>query len=230
VADATPDYAGAYADLRGRVDALLREQPADALDGIAPATPAWRVRDVLAHMVGVCDDITQGNMAGVATDEWTDAQVVKRCDLPVADVLDEWSEVGPAIEQVMRDAPMEAFGQLMADAVTHEQDIRGALGAPGGRDAPALAIGVEWGLGVIGRRMRDGGEGSLRVEHDDGSVDLGEGEPRSTLRASRFEVGRAMAGRRSRAQMRAYDWQGDFEPDGLLMASFFVPPEADLVE
>ena len=34
---------------------------AAALDVPAPATPEWRVRDVLAHMVGVADDIVNAS-------------------------------------------------------------------------------------------------------------------------------------------------------------------------
>ena len=80
------DYEAAYRELRERVTELLADRTDAELEQVAPATPAWRVRDVVAHMAGVCDDIMNGNMAGVATDAWTQAQVDKRAGWqPVAD-------------------------------------------------------------------------------------------------------------------------------------------------
>jgi uncharacterized protein (TIGR03083 family) len=224
------DYAGAYHDLRVHVTALLRDTEPSELEKVAPATPAWRVRDVLAHIAGVCDDVSNGNLAGVATDEWTDAQVAKRRAWSLEKLLDDWEANATTIEASMNDLG-PAIGQMLADAVTHEQDIRGALGVPGGRESPALVIGVDWALGILGLRIAQENRGSLRVEHEVGTTEVGDGDPVTTLRASRFEVGRALTGRRSRAQMRAMDWEGPFEPEALVLApTIFTPPAADLVE
>jgi hypothetical protein len=38
---------------------------------------------------------------------------------------------------------------MVTDAVTHEQDIRGALDAPGGRDCDALDGAFRWGAQVL---------------------------------------------------------------------------------
>jgi len=224
------DYSGAYRDLRVRVSDLVRAANDTELAKVAPATPEWRVRDVLAHMVGVCDDVSNGNLAGVATDDWTDAQVVKRRDWSLEEILADWDNNATRLEVGMNDLG-PAIGQMLADASTHEQDIRGALGAPGGRDAEALVIGVEWGLDVLGQRLAQDGLGTLRVEHEDGTSNVGEGDPVTRLQASRFEVGRAMTGRRSRAQMHAMSWDGPLDPEALLLAvAIFTPPEHDLVE
>lgn len=53
--------------------------------------PEWRVRDVLAHLAGATADIASGNLADVASDEWTGAQVDARRDVPIDEVLDEWA-------------------------------------------------------------------------------------------------------------------------------------------
>jgi len=47
----TEPHALALAELRERVSALVRDLDPSTLDRPAPATPEWRVRDVLAHMV-----------------------------------------------------------------------------------------------------------------------------------------------------------------------------------
>lgn len=223
-----PDYASAYADSRARLIALVSDLSPAELERVAPATPDWRVRDIVAHLAGVCDDVANGNMAGVATDDWTAAQVLKRGEQPIEQVLAEWAEQGPGIEDTMRAMPIDAWGQMIADTATHEQDIRGAIGTPGARDAVAVVVGFEWGMNTLGKRLASEHAGALVIEHEGGAT-VGEGDPASTLRASRFEVARAMAGRRSEAQMRAYDWDGPFV-DLVLWRKVFTPPEADLVE
>ena len=79
------DCAVAYGELRLRVTELVRSADPAALDALAQATPEWRVRDILAHMSGVNTDIVNGNLNGVASDEWTDAQVATRREWPVDD-------------------------------------------------------------------------------------------------------------------------------------------------
>jgi hypothetical protein len=59
---------------------------------------------------------------------------------------------------------------------------------------------------------------------------IGSGAPSAILRASRFELLRAMTGRRSQAQVRAFAWEGQADPERLLLAPFFQPPADDLVE
>jgi uncharacterized protein (TIGR03083 family) len=223
------DYASAYRELRERVTELLRTQSDAQLDATAPATPEWRVRDVAAHLAGVCDDVSHGNMDGVASDEWTGAQVAKRRDWPVDQLLDDWQEHAATVEAIMNDLG-PAIGQMLADAATHEQDIRGALDAPGARESDALIIGFEWGMGTIGERLQREQQGTLQIEHEAGTSTLGADDPVTHLRATRFEVARSMAGRRSRAQMEAYGWEGPLGPDDILLATFFTPPARDLVE
>lgn len=224
-----PDYASAYADTRARLTELVSDLSPEELDRVTPATPEWRVRDVVAHLAGVCDDVANGNMAGVATDDWTAAQVAKRREQTLEEVLAGWAEQSPGIEDTMRAMPIDAWGQMIADTATHEQDIRGAIGKPGGRDAVAVVVGFEWGMNTLGQRLAAENASAFVIEHEEGATVVGNGDPVSTLRASRFEVARAMAGRRSEAQMRAYDWDGPLV-DLVLWRKVFTPPEADLVE
>jgi hypothetical protein len=210
---------------------LLRNADPAALDAIAPATPAWRVRDIAAHIAGVCDDVANGNLDGVTSDDWTDAHVTKRRDWPIDRVLADWDEHATKVERSINDVG-PAAGQMLADAATHEQDIRGALGVPGGRDSDAAVIGVDWALETLGMRLASQNLGTLRLEFPEGDVkEIGVGEPLTRLRASRFDVGRAMTGRRSAAQIRALDWDGPLDAEELVLARpLFTPPTVDLVE
>jgi hypothetical protein len=84
-----PAHREEYAALRRRVRDVLSNVGPASLDAIAPATPKWRTRDVLAHMVGVVDDASNQRLDGVTTEPWTQAQVDARAGATVAEMLDE---------------------------------------------------------------------------------------------------------------------------------------------
>jgi uncharacterized protein (TIGR03083 family) len=221
------DYEAAYRDLRVRVTDLLRDRPDSSVEQLAPATPGWRVRDVVAHMSGVCDDVSNGNMAGVATNEWTAAQVDKRRDWEFAEVFDDWNEHAGIVEPMLNEIG-QPIGQMVFDAWTHEQDIRGALGEPGGRDSAAADVAFTWFVDTatpVGLA-----DGALELVIEDGTYLLGPGEPLRTLRTTRFEFLRTATGRRSRAQVDALDCDGPPLEDALYLADFFTAAPRDIVE
>jgi uncharacterized protein (TIGR03083 family) len=201
------DYESAYRDLRLRVIVLLRDRPDEVLEQIAPATPQWRVRDIVAHLGGVCDDIAHGNMDGVATEPWTQTQVQKRREWSFDRVLDDWSEHASVVEPMLNGIG-QPIGQMVFDAWTHEQDVRGALGEPGAREGAAVEIAWDWFVAT-------NGSAGARV---------------ATVRASRYELLRAITGRRSRAQVRAFDVDGVALDGVLFMSDFFTPASSDIVE
>lgn len=229
MSDVDPEEcAAAYRALRERVAALVRAADPAALDHLAPATPEWRVRDVLAHVVGVNTDILTGTLDGVATDEWTAAQVAARNDRSIDDLLGEWEESGSAVET---NATLlgPAVGQWVYDACTHEHDIRHALGTPGARDSDAVAIAFAWGTDRLGEVLDHRMQAGLTLHADGATKDVGAHTPRTGVRTSRFEVVRAMSGRRSRAQVEAYGWDGPPRPEHLVLGIFTLRA-ADLVE
>lgn len=231
--DASLDHpiAAAYRGVRLRLTALADDQPPEALERTVPACPAWQVRDVLAHLAGACEDILAGNLDGVATDAWTEAQVERhRHDAP-ADLLATWAELGPRVEELAPHIPPGPASQLVFDAATHEADVRGALGAPGARDSDAVHIGLGFLLGAMDGLVRHQGLPALRVDLGDEVRDLGDGPPAAVLSATPFEVLRALGGRRSLAQVRSLTWDGDPAPyEALLRGDILHAPDADLLE
>jgi uncharacterized protein (TIGR03083 family) len=220
--------ADAYRDLRERVTALIRECDPAALDAIAPATPEWRVRDVLAHMAGVNTDIVNGVLDGVGTDPWTAAQVAARRDWPIEQVLEEWAERATEVEA---NAPIlgPAVGQWVFDACTHEHDVRQALGAPGGRDSAAVAIGFAWATDRLSDALDRAGAPGLCLHTDAGTKVVGSTGPRTGVHTSSFEIVRTMTGRRSRRQIEAYEWDGPARPGDLVLGIFSMRTD-DFVE
>jgi uncharacterized protein (TIGR03083 family) len=225
------DHAGEYRQLRTRVIDLVRGCDAEVLVAISPATPEWRVRDVLAHLSGVCADITAGNLGGVATDPWTAAQVDTRRDWPIGQLLDEWEQEGTTVEAAIRGAPdVPAWNTFLFDAATHEQDIRGALGVPGMRDREPIVSLVANMVDGIGQKLRDEGAGSIRFDLDGDVLVAGEGDPVSTLSTTRFELFRAVTGRRSDGQLLSYPWDPEPRVEYLILNPIFRPRATDLVE
>jgi uncharacterized protein (TIGR03083 family) len=222
-------YADAYRSLRARVTALLNASDPAAHDAIAPATPEWRVRDVLAHMVGVNADILAGNLAGVASDAWTAAQVDRRRDVSVAAMLEEWNEISPAVEE-MAPGFGPATGQWLFDACTHEHDLRHALGEPGARESDAVVLSYEWGTDRVGDVLRAASAPGLVFHTEAGAKPVGEDASGAEVRTTCFEVVRALTGRRSRAQVEAYAWEGDERPEVFESLGLFTLRADDLVE
>ena len=219
--------ADAYRALRERVTVLVRDADPDALDAVAPATPDWRVRDVLAHMTGVNADILTGTLDGVASDAWTATQVDARRAWSVDQILDEWAERGAAVEGIAPNLG-PAVGQWLYDATTHEHDIRNALGAPGARDTDAVTLSFIWATDMLDRTLAGAATDGLTLHTDGEAKDIG-AAPRTGVHTSKFEVVRAMTGRRSRAQIEAYAWDGAPRPEAMVLGIFTVRPD-DFVE
>jgi uncharacterized protein (TIGR03083 family) len=221
---AIPDYGQAYAGVRTRTAALVRTASDAQLDAVAPATPEWRVRDVLAHMAGVPTDVLAGRMEGIASDAWTEAQVERYRGVPLEQVLAEWEEASATVEPMIPDFGVMA-GQAIADVVTHEHDIRHALGAIEARDSDAVLIGSAWCSQWVAKRSAEDGPGTLRVETDLWSHTYGDDEPALVLRTSAFELLRAATGRRSTEQITAFDWSGEPQPHLVPLAIFHARSE-----
>ncbi|MGI8662687.1 MAG: maleylpyruvate isomerase family mycothiol-dependent enzyme [Acidimicrobiales bacterium] len=217
-----------YEATRERLIALARELDDDDAATPVPTCPGWTVFDVYAHLTGLCADVLVGRLEGVATDPWTAIQVEARRGRPFNDVIDEWEADGPPFEAAMRSFGDKADPRVVIDALTHEQDVRGSLGRPGGREVAAVGFAVSRMVPGFGRGWEGRGLAPVRIIGSSGSWVLGEGDPVATMQAPDIELLRVLVGRRSRAQALAL-WDGDGEPfvDHLVAFSF---AERDIIE
>ena len=224
-----PDPIDVYRQVRERVSALATAADDAALDRDCPATPGWRVRDVVAHLGGATADIVAGNLDGVASDAWTQAQVDARVDWSIAEVLEEWARCSEVVEPLIPSIDPLMQTMLLADAVTHEHDVRCGLDAPGARESDGVALAFGRLAPALGAQRR--AAGPLRIEHEDGVVVVGgDAEPTATLRATRFDVLRGAFGRRSLDQIAAWDWTGDVNVEAMVLSRFAPPRTSPLVE
>jgi uncharacterized protein (TIGR03083 family) len=247
-----------YLDTRDRVAAIVADAGTEAATVPVPACPSWTVKDVVAHLTGICADVLSGNIAGAATDEWTAAQVDARRHVALADILTEWDDLAPKFAAMIDDFPGRYGNQVAADLAVHEQDLRGALGRPGARDSEAVAKAVDFLLVTVGDPGATAlGLGPLEVSADGRSWIIGTGqaaagdpaaaietalmtkevpapqraEAKAALKGDPFELFRAMTGRRSADQIRSFEWSTDPEPYIPLFAQGpFTLRTSDLVE
>lgn len=205
--------ASVYRATRERLTAYVTDEIDAAHARVAvPACPGWTVQDTVSHLVGIVADIQDGRMDGVGTDEWTLAQVTTRRDLPIADVVAEWSRRAPAFEAQVAAWPAAVAAQVVADAAMHELDVRNALGDRRARDTEGVVVAFDYYAHKLADRIDEAGLPALVIECETGAITLGGADPGTTVRTSRFEALRAMGGRRSRAQIEGYAWAGDAAP------------------
>jgi uncharacterized protein (TIGR03083 family) len=235
------DAAEVYTQSRARMIELAERTPADCFEEKVPATPDWTARDLFSHAVGVAADVAAGQVEGAGTNEWTARQVEERKDKSVAELVDEWRATAEAFDPMVKQAPPGLAGALASDVLHHELDLRGALGpdasgVSGEQLDGAVDFGVNLMAGFLDRRIKKAELPGLRVraanqEWTLGSAsDSGSGEPAATLTTTPIEFFRVLAGRRSEAQVRAMDWDGDPTPYLPVLSAFGPLAATDVTE
>ena len=223
----TFDLAAIYHETRERLLELAPTLSPGQLGTLTPACPEWTVQDIYAHLTGLAAEVVAGRVERRGSDERTAAQVGSRRGRSIEEICDEWRANGDAIESAIARAG-RALTPLAIDVWTHEQDIANGAGVHSGRGGVGLflTMNAAWAMKA---KLRSAGIAPLRVIS--GKVDwvIGDDEPAATLTLPEYEMARAFLGRRSVAQMAAYDWDGDAAPY-LAHIPAFDPPEGDIVE
>lgn len=217
------DLGRLYRDTRERLSALVLGLDDSELATPVPSCPGWSVSDVMRHLLGVVEDVMAGRLTKPPSDAETAGQVARHGRTPLPAVVERWATLAPPFEELIGGA---AVWPAVMDVAAHEQDIRGALGRPGARDAEVVRAGAQRLVALMRPSV------PLRVVCEDFEVLVGPEDPdhaELVLRTTRFETFRWRLGRRSRSQVHAFDWSGNPEPviDQLFI---FGPSPTDIVE
>ncbi len=215
------EYGIAWNASRQRVSDLITGTSLVELERLAPLTPEWRVRDVVAHLVGVAQDVSSGNFPRDFA-AWTAAQVERLRSVDAHALVRQWHEF--AIGETLS----EPLAIALFDQVTHEADICHALDVPSEIDDETLSLISKFTLNRFGAADND-----LHVilTLDGQEFVTGTGQHRVTLSATAFEWFRASSGRRSLRQIEAMAWRSDVDVIEILFRSgFFTPSQHDVVE
>ena len=185
------DLGASYRAARLRVADIVNDNLAARQ---VPATPGWSVHDVVSHLYGVMTDISAGNLDGVATPQWTAAQVERCHGKSMGQVIEEWSGAAPSFETFLSSPAGSKAGAAVMDVNCHETDLRSALGL-----APALPDHV---LAWAGESMLGAFTAQVAAA----------GLPEVTLETSDFELFRGRLGRRTRDEVAKFHWSTDPAP------------------
>lgn len=209
----------AYAHVRGTLITLLR-RPGEPGRTPVPSCPGWTVRDVIAHVAGICQQVA----ASLSGDEAPAAPMVDGLDLEA--LLAEWERSGRRLDIALARPEHAGKGRrMMMDAFTHELDIRLAIGAPLPAAHPAFPGAFDVVAGGFSASVEARGLPALRLRTPAGSWTAGDGEPAAVVSGSVTDMYRSLAGRRTRQQIRQLAWSAEPEP---WLPAFtwgpFIPP------
>lgn len=190
-----------------------------------PACPGWSLHDLLAHVTGVMQDFVSGNTEGAPGPEWTAAHVARFREAHIESIKSAWrtslDQAGPIFRRM--------GSQLLPDVVTHELDVRGALGDASERDSERLVAALDvlaaWG----DAHYKSAKMPALMLRTKRKHYTLGDDHPQGTVSTTIFEASRILTGRRSQAQIRALEWSVDPTP-WLEHMSMLGSRDADLIE
>jgi uncharacterized protein (TIGR03083 family) len=220
-----PDVGQVYCELRERVGEFCAALSTEDWERVTPHCPDWTVRQTLAHLAGVIDDGLNGNMEGVTTEAWTAVHIAKRADNSGPEILKEWNTWAPFVEDRATSVGL-GLSQLVFDAVTHEHDLRFALGIPGARDSDALRLGLYFFQQRLPANADKAGVPCPQIIVDGRPLFAHPAPDALVLTASLFDTVRSIGSRRTLDEIAALDWSADPRAVMSLLLPFAPPTTA----
>lgn len=196
----------AYANGFQRVASLARGLSQPQLDTIVPACPEWTVKDLVAHLTGVASDSLNANVAELGKADWTQSQVDARRERSLEEILDEWEAITGQIAPALDSLHPTLSSALIGDLITHEHDLRNAVGEPGARDTDGVVLATGFYSRYFGKRLKDAGLPTVVVDTGEHQWTAGREEPIGSVRAPLFEMLRGLTGRRTSDEVKGFDW------------------------
>ncbi|MEU5047129.1 maleylpyruvate isomerase family mycothiol-dependent enzyme [Streptomyces griseorubiginosus] len=217
-----PFFSPAYRSCRDNIIRLARAHPERASCPV-PACPGWNVRDVISHLLQICQMIVAGVPVAI------NHPPAPEPETPLTQLLSDWEELDESLAKVLEHTPWLRRGTMLLDVFSHELDLRSALGITPPRDHPAFADALE--LATMGFTMSVNAHQLpvLRLMTPGHTWLIGEGAPDATVRGDSLEVFRCLTGRRTLTQIRQLLWST--EPDTWLPAFTwgpFTPPREQI--
>jgi uncharacterized protein (TIGR03083 family) len=214
---------------RQRLVATIRAASGEELARSVPATPAWSIRDVLAHVVGISADLNALDFGTGDPEAWTAHQVESRREDSIEVIVDEWDREATKFEDGLRLLGYGIGSHYVADLHAHMQDVRMALGLDAARDPQTVLVALDFYLESLDETLRGTGSNAIELFVGEERHVVGVPPVVASVKGDPFELLRSLSGRRSLDQIRALDWDGD--ADSLApQLSRYPLPEAPLLE
>ena len=215
-----------WTNAQRRVMELVEPLDPEECEQGVPACPDWTVTQLLAHMVGLSADVLAGDEPDDHNRTWTQRQVDSRAGRTPADLVTEWR----SLTQPMQDWMRQHGVRPLNDVVIHEQDLRGAIGQPGGRDTDGLAAVRDVMAQRFSARIRRAKLAPVEMRSPEWIFSTGDSAPGLVLSAPTFDLCRALMTRRTADQLRQWARMGAVEPYLPMFSGLGPLPEQPLPE
>jgi mycothiol maleylpyruvate isomerase-like protein len=243
-----PDLAGAFREIRQALSDDLSAATPEQWASRIPTRPQWDVKDTLAMLAGFAHALIEGRWTEDYSDSWADHEILdglhQTLDLLVRErrhrsgpeILAEWEGIAARLERMMNGDvpfpegthPFVGWSYLWA-VVQNSHNIWATLGIVKARDFEATILCLESAVIWLDMRLQATSRPALRLRAGTTEWVVGDGTPAATVSAPPFELFRALSGRRSLDQIRAFHWEGD-AAQFLDVFSPFDPPKEAFVE
>jgi uncharacterized protein (TIGR03083 family) len=211
IAEREADTGTLYRAERSQLLELVRPLGEEQLATVVPATTAWTVKDVVAHLVGITSDLNAQRFDVTDADAWTARQVEERRGASVADLEAEWEQEADRFEEGLRLLGYELGSHYVGDLLQHSQDVREALGRGDVDDDLALAVALDFYVDFFSQTLVRAAVGAVVVRVGDEAWTAGTGKVVATVTAERLPLLRAFGGRLGEGEVWALDWDGDVD-------------------
>lgn len=242
------ELAGAFREIRKALTEDLLGIDADQWLTPIPIRPQWTVKDTAAMLSGFAGALIEGRWTEDYSDSWSDREmldglhdaldqlIAQRRSLSGPEILSEWAGHSVRLERMMDGEDSFPIGthafagwSYLWAVVQNSHNIWAALGVSKARDFAATLLCLESAVLWLDMRLQATGLPALRIRAGNREWVVGDGAPETTVTAPAFELFRALSGRRSLGQIRAFAWDGEAEKY-LDVFSPFEPPKQAFVE
>ena len=197
-----------YAELREELITTVAALADNEALTVVPLSPDWTVKDVVAHVCGINDDLVNGRLEGIGSDAWTAAQVASRASMSLADICAEWRGLAEKITEIMTADPFLGI-RLIADLTIHLNDVQHAINQPIDTNSEATIVAAHRYVPHLQDRVAERLDLGITVELSDGTAWLSSLPDAIVLRTTPYDFLRSVSGRRSRNQVESLDWSRD---------------------
>jgi uncharacterized protein (TIGR03083 family) len=211
----------AYRRTRENITGLVARKSDAATAGV-PACPDWTVRDLVGHLVHICESF-------VALEE-SQIDLLPQQGVGLAGLLERWDSLDGALRESLDRTPELRRRILLLDVFSHEIDLRVCLDEPvASVGHPAFSGALDLATMGFGLEVHGGELPALRIETPERDWVVGSGTPVATVRGPGFDVFRSLTGRRTWQQIERLHWSGESAATWTKAFAWgpFAPPEAE---
>jgi len=218
-----------------RFQTALKSISKSQLETRVQSCPDWNVKDLIAHVVALCSELSTGEVPPADPQAWVNQQIISRKQSSLSDLITEWDSTCEAFASIASQSS-RISAPISYDLVVHEHDLLHALACiTDARSSESVTIAMGFGALMLEADLAKYDRGAISLRAGGCEWQCGPGEVVLSLDLDAeyahpvWELLRITGSRRSHQQLITYPWQGDL--DHLLPGLVHMElPVNDLIE